>query len=128
MLIFGIIVAIIIIVFICTYPSLSKSNDLSKMIAKYKNDLLNPDCIREIYAYCKNNENLNRICIKHNATLQDFAAVYMYLVASCNVGGGGHLIPISTFFFMSSLDYALSNKNIWTEENNLWLMKYFNLI
>ncbi len=110
------------------FRSFGKSADLTRMIQKYSGDCMNPQVVPEIYLYCCNNEMLSPIVRKHGATFNDFAAVYILLISSCNVGGKGHFIPISAFFFASSLDYVLSHKNAWYTEDSLWLMKYFGLL
>ena len=69
------------------FRSFGKSADLTRMIQKYSGDCMNPQIVPEIYLYCCNNEMLSQIVRKHGATVNDFAAVYILLISSCNVGG-----------------------------------------
>ncbi len=107
--------------------SLSKSADLTAMIKKYEGDYLNPDIVHELYEYCNGNEVLRNVVRKHNATVKDFGIIYIYLISSDSEKQGGHFLPISTFFFGKSLDYALSRKERWLVEDTLWLRKYFGM-
>ena len=107
--------------------SLSKSADLTAMINKYNGDYLNPDIVHELYEYCNGTEVLRNVVRKHNATVKDFAVIYMYLISSDTEKRGGHFLPISTFFFGKSLDYALSRKERWFVDDTLWLRKYFGM-
>ena len=107
--------------------SLSKSADLTAMINKYNGDYLNPDIVPELYEYCNGNEVLRNVVRKHNATVKDFAVIYIYLISSDTEKRGGHFLPISTFFFGKSLDYALSRKERWLVDDTLWLRKYFGM-
>jgi len=129
MTIFFIVIAIVILfVFLnpITQNSLQKSRDLEEIIQRYKNDYLNPTLMQEIYQYCMRHYLLREIVDKHNATIKDFTVIYIYLMSSCPVEKKGHFIPISTFFFASSLDYALSKKNFWTENDTKWILRYFD--
>ena len=124
-----IIIAIIFLIFFfnpITQYSLQKSADLQTFIKKYEGDYLNPNLVKEIYQYCNNSRLLNQIILKHNATIKEFEGIYMYLISNCPIEHKGHFIPISTFFFAQSLDYALSKKLLWTKEDSEWLIRYFD--
>lgn len=110
------------------FQSFGKSTDLAKMIQKYKGDYANPRIVPELYQYCHNHKFLNPIVRRYNAGVGDFALIYLYLLARCPVGGKGHFIPISTFFFAASLDYVLARENFLNFDDTLWLRRYFGLI
>ena len=130
MLIVIVIVVILFFVLFMTNPlntqSLEKSRDLKAIIEKYNNDYRNPELIGELYRYCVESRMLNHIVDKHRATVNDFAVVYNCLMDNCQVKKNGHFVPISTLFFASSLDYALSHNGLWTKNNSEWILRYFD--
>lgn len=130
MLLAVIICIILVLAFVMLNPisssSLEKSRDLKLITEKYSDDYLNPNLLEEIYSYCVKSKMLNHIIEKHNATIKDFSVVYIYLMHSCPVKKHGHFVPVSTFFFASSLDYALSHKNLWTQDDTEWILRYFD--
>lgn len=63
-----------------------------------------------LYAFCITQDHLKIVVKKHNATLKDFESIYAGLIAFCSFDIGTHFIPVATFFFPATLDYALTHR------------------
>ncbi len=81
----------------------------------------------ELYAFCITNEHQKKTVDKYNATLDDFKSIYMSLSVHCPAEIKGYYIPVAAFFFKSTLDYILANRNN-SHEVTRYLMNYFERI
>ena len=79
----------------------------------------------EIYEYCMKNSTSRYICEHYRATAKDFYEIFETLSLGCPYTYKNLFLPISVFFFCSSLDYVLKNKeNLHSEQAHSDLIRF----
>lgn len=124
------IVGLIILFLLKTiFYSSQKSRNLKALIEKYSDNMFDDNVTKDIYVFCMSDDKLKTIMQKHKATHDDISDLYYNLVTTaCVKSRDGNFIPISSFAFMSSLDYLLSHKNSkHPDELAIKMMDYFGV-
>ena len=109
------------------YRQVRKLNKINYLINTYEHDLENPKLIDEIYAYCQQDWRLRRIVEKNQAQREDFQQLYEKLLLWGNFKKGRRFVPISSFFFTTSLDYLLKNRDGDPKKLTMKMMNFFHI-
>ena len=107
--------------------SLHRSTITNRLITEYISKLHDPALIAEIYSYCQQDWRLRRIVKKYDAKPEDLQHIYTKLLLWGNFKKGRRFVPISSFFFTTSLEYLLQNKDEDPKKMTIKMMKFFHI-
>ena len=120
---------ILLFVFLCVIffwemrHSLKRSAESDRLIRQYEQDLDNKQLIQDIYAYCTKDWKLRRIMKKHAVSPADIDVIYHKLLRWGNFKKGRRFVPISSFFYVYTLNYLVTHK---TEKAKVLTMRCMN--
>ncbi len=80
------------------------------LIEKYEGDFKNPVLVEEIFAAVREDFLLNRILVKHGATLEDFRKLNAKLMIWGDFRKYNRYVPVTSFFNRTTLEYLLAHK------------------
>lgn len=109
------------------YHSLRRSSVVNRLIRTYSDDVHSPELLPEIYAYCQSDWKLRRIMKKYEATPEDFQKIYHKLLIWGNFRKGRRFVPISSFFYVYTLEYLLQHKNGDAKQLTMKCMNFFHI-
>jgi hypothetical protein len=122
-----ILIALILLFGFEMYHSLRRSNFINQLIRTYIHDLNNEQLIQEIYAYCRHDWKLRPIIQKHHASQDDIRQLYKTLLIWGNFQKGRRFVPISSFFFTTSLRYLLEHQDDDAKQLAMRMMDFFHI-
>lgn len=106
--------------------SLNRSSLTNELIREYAGELTGPkrkELMGRIYSFCAGDRKLRKIIGKHQATEEDFLRIYKKLLREADMVKGRRYVPISSFFYVYTLDYLLAHPE---EEGRKLAMKCMN--
>ena len=107
--------------------SLRRSSETNRLITKYIDDRQNKELIGEIYRYCLRDFKLRRIMKKYQISPDDIEALYQKLLIWGNFRKGRRFVPISSFFYVYTLEYLIKNKNEDAKKLTMRCMNFFHI-
>ena len=107
--------------------SLRRSSETNHLITKYIDDRQNKELIGEIYRYCLSDFKLRRIMKKYQISPDDIEALYQKLLIWGNFRKGRRFVPISSFFYVYTLEYLIKNKNEDAKKLTMRCMNFFHI-
>ena len=107
--------------------SLRRSSETNRLITKYIDDRQNKELIGEIYRYCLSDFKLRRIMKKYQISPDDIEALYQKLLIWGNFRKGRRFVPISSFFYVYTLEYLIKNKNEDAKKLTMRCMNFFHI-
>ena len=107
--------------------SLRRSTITNRLITDYMDKLQDPALIDEIFTYCQQDWRLRRIMKKYEARQEDFKIIYDKLLLWGNFKKGRRFVPISSFFFTTSLEYLLKNQEGDPKKLTMKMMNFFHI-
>ena len=107
--------------------SLRRSTVTNRLITEYMDKLQDPALIDEIFTYCQQDWRLRRIMKKYEARQEDFKIIYDKLLLWGNFKKGRRFVPISSFFFTTSLEYLLKNQEGDPKKLTMKMMNFFHI-
>ena len=107
--------------------SLRRSTITNRLITEYMDKLQDPALIDEIFTYCQQDWRLRRIMKKYEARQEDFKIIYDKLLLWGNFKKGRRFVPISSFFFTTSLEYLLKNQEGDPRKLTMKMMNFFHI-
>ena len=107
--------------------SLKRSNITNQLIHDYIDHLQDKSLLDKIYTYCTTDYKLRRIMARHHATREDLEAIYQKLLIWGNFKKGRRFVPISSFFFTTSLEYLLKHKDDDAKKITMRMMNFFHI-
>ena len=107
--------------------ALKRSKKTVELIKKYENDKKNPQLIDEIFQFTSTDRRLSKIIKKYNADRNDFAALHEKLMIWGDFRKYNRYIPITSFFYASTLDYLLAHKDDDSKILVQKMMNYFHI-
>ena len=107
--------------------SLRRSSETNRLITKYIDDRQNKELIGEIYRYCLSDFKLRRIMKKYQISPGDIEALYQKLLIWGNFRKGRRFVPISSFFYVYTLEYLIKNKNEDAKKLTMRCMNFFHI-
>lgn len=107
----GVPLALITICFVWEmHHSVRRSAESYRLIQAYRDDIYNQQLIQEIYAYCLKDWKLRRIIRKYEVTPNDIEKIYQKLLLWGNFHKGHRFVPVTSFFYVSTLQYVVTHK------------------
>ena len=106
---------------------LHKNNIMHALIKKYEHNLHDEQLIDEIYNYCLSDWRLKKILTKYHADKSDIQKLYDKLLIWGNFRKYGRFVPISSFFYTTSLKYLLKHKDADAKKITMKMMNFFHI-
>lgn len=106
---------------------LKKKNVVHALIREYEHNLHDPVLIEKIYSYCMSDWRLRSIMKKYQANPGDIKAIYEKLLIWGNFKKYSRFIPISSFFYTTSLKYLLKHKDGDAKKITMKMMNFFHI-
>ena len=122
-----IIVMLTILFIIEMRRSLKRSSVTNQLIHDYIDNLEDTTLIDKIYLYCITDRRLKRIMKRHAASKEDLHAIYQKLLIWGNFKKGRRFVPISSFFFTTTLEYLLKHQNDDAKKITMRMMNFFHI-
>lgn len=95
--------------------SLKRSKKNVELIEKYIDHVKNPEQVEklldEMFEFCSNDWKLSKIMNKHSATKDDFRLIFRKLMVWGNFRKYNRFVPITSFFYVTSLDFLLEHRD-----------------
>lgn len=85
------------------------------------------ELIDRIYDYANNDFRLKKLVKKHQATRDDFMAIFEKLIYWGNFKKRKRYLPVNSFFFYGSLSYLLEHKDEDAKKLTMKMMNYFHI-
>lgn len=111
--------------------SLHRSSVANELVQKYADS--NPgaeeqrELIAAIYAYCREDWKLRRIVRKYGAVEEDFLKLYRRLRVWGDIRKRRRYVPISSFFYVYTLDYLLKHPEEDEKKMAIKCMNFFHM-
>lgn len=122
-----IVIVLCLLFFFEMHHSLHRSSETNRLIEKYIHDLQNKELIEEIYQYCQSDFKLRRIMKNYQITQADLGKLYQKLLLWGNFRKGRRFVPISSFFYVYTLEYLIKNKNEDAKKLTMRCMNFFHI-
>ena len=111
--------------------SLHRSSVTNELVQRYAEKSLSTEEQREliaaIYAYCASDWKLKRIIRRYGATEEDFLKIYGRLRVWGNIRKRRRYVPISSFFYVYTLEYLLKHPEEDEKKMALKCLKFFHM-
>lgn len=111
--------------------SLHRSSVANELVQKYAESDPGAEEQREliaaIYAYCAEDRKLRRIVGKYGATEEDFLKLYKRLRVWGDIRKRRRYVPISSFFYVYTLEYLLKHPEADEKEMALKCLNFFHM-
>lgn len=106
-----------------------RDNFLNHLIVVFydKAEMSQDELIKEIYNYAINDFRLKKVVAKYNATEDDFRKTFEKLIYWANFKKGRRYVPINSFFYVSSLEKLLKNKDLEAKPLTMKMMNHFHI-
>ena len=111
--------------------SMRRSSVSGDLVMKYAESNPGPEEQREmiaaIYAYCLNDWKLSRVVRRYGAREEDFLRLYHRLRKWGDFRKRRRYVPISSFFYVYTLEYLLKHPQADEKEMALKCLKFFHM-
>ena len=106
---------------------LRKKNVVHALIRDYEHNLHDPALIEKIYSYCMSDWRLRSIMKQYHANQEDIRTLYEKLLIWGNFKKYSRFVPISSFFYTTSLKYLLKHKDGDAKKLTMKMMNFFHI-
>ena len=125
--IFGVLLALLIVVFLIeTRHNLKRDSAAFRLVEQYEKDLGNPALVDEIVGFVENDWKLKRVWRREHGTKDDVRRLIKHLMLWGNMRKGRRFIPITSFFYVGSLEYLLKHKDGEPKKLAMKMMQIFH--
>ena len=125
--IFGFLLALLIVVFIIeTRHNLKRDSAAFRLVEQYEKDLGNPALVDAIVDFVENDWKLKRVWRREHGTKDDVRGLIKHLMLWGNMRKGRRFIPITSFFYVGSLEYLLKHKDCEPKKLAMKMMQIFH--
>ena len=126
---YGFLIIMAILFFIAIRRIMRRDNYLNHLIVLFYDNAEMPqdELIQNIYSYATSDFRLKKIVEKYNATEEDFNEIFNKLVYWANFKKGRRYVPINSFFYVSSLEKILKNKDLEAKPLTMKMMNHFHI-
>ena len=125
--IFGVLLALLIVVFLIeTRHNLKRDSAAFRLVEQYEKDLGNPALVDEIVGFVENDWKLNRVWRREHGTKDDVRRLIKHLMLWGNMRKGRRFIPITSFFYVGSLEYLLKHRDGEPKQLAMKMMQIFH--
>lgn len=122
--------AIMVVLFVlCMKRIMRRDNYINNLVIRFydNGELSREELIADIYSYAINDFRLKKIVAKYNATEKDFRAIFDKLIYWGNFKKRSRYVPIYSFFYVSSLEKILKNKDEDAKKLTMKMMNHFHI-
>lgn len=122
--------AVMVVLFVlCMKRIMRRDNYINNLVIRFydNGELSREDLIKDIYGYAINDFRLKKIVAKYNATEEDFRAIFDKLIYWGNFKKRSRYVPIYSFFYVSSLEKILKNKDEDAKKLTMKMMNHFHI-
>ena len=125
--IFGVLLALLIVVFLIeTRHNLKRDSAAFRLVEQYEKDLGNPALVDAIVDFVENDWKLKRVWRREHGTKDDVRRLIKHLMLWGNMRKGRRFIPITSFFYVGSLEYLLKHKDGEPKKLAMKMMQIFH--
>ena len=126
---YGFLIIMAILFFIAIRRIMRRDNYLNHLIVVFydKEEMPQDELIKNIYSYATSDFRLKKIVEKYNATEEDFNEIFNKLIYWANFKKGRRYVPINSFFYVSSLEKILKNKDLEAKPLTMKMMNHFHI-
>ena len=111
--------------------SLHRSSVTNELVQRYAEKSLSTEeqgeLIAAIYAYCASDWKLKRIIRRYGAAEEDFLKIYRRLRVWGDIRKRRRYVPISSFFYVYTLEYLLKHPEEDEKKMALKCLKFFHM-
>lgn len=122
--------AIMVVLFVlCMKRIMRRDNYINNLVIRFydNGELSREELIADIYGYAINDFRLKKIVAKYNATEKDFRTIFDKLIYWGNFKKRSRYVPIYSFFYVSSLEKILKNKDEDAKKLTMKMMNHFHI-
>ena len=124
---FGVLLVLLIALFGCeTWHNLKRDKAAVELVDQYEKDLGNPALVDAIVAFIEQDWKLKRVWRRENGTKDDVRRLIKHLMLWGNMRKGRRFIPITSFFYVGSLEYLLQHKDGEPKQLAMKMMQIFH--
>ena len=125
--IFGFLLALLIVVFLIeTRHNLKRDSAAFRLVEPYEKDLGNTALVDAIVDFVENDWKLKRVWRREHGTKDDVRGLIKHLMLWGNMRKGRRFIPITSFFYVGSLEYLLKHKDGEPKKLAMKMMQIFH--
>lgn len=125
--IFGVLLALLIVVFLIeTRHNLKRDSAAFRLVEQYEKDLGNPALVDAIVDFVENDWKLKRVWRREHGTKDDVRRLIKHLMLWGNMRKGRRFIPITSFFYVGSLEYLLKHRDGEPKQLAMKMMQIFH--
>ena len=106
--------------------SLRRSSAAFALVEEYEHDLGNPELAKKIYAFIESDWKLRRVLRREGGRLEDIRHLIKRLMLWGNMRKGRRFIPITSFFYVTSLRYLLRHRDEEPKKLAMRMMNFFH--
>ena len=110
--------------------SMRRSARTNELIGQYAGTLAAPrraELLDAIYRYTMEDWKLRRVMKKNGATMEDLEQLYRKLMTWGDFQKGRRYVPISSFFYVYTLDYLLKHRDEDAKKLTMKCMNFFHI-
>ena len=123
----GVLLVLLIALFaVETRHNLKRDTAAFKLVEQYEKDLGNPALVDAIVAFIEQDWKLKRVWRRENGTKDDVRGLIKHLMLWGNMRKGRRFIPITSFFYVGSLEYLLQHKDSEPKQLAMKMMQIFH--
>ncbi|MCI6283126.1 hypothetical protein [Selenomonas sp.] len=123
----GVLLVLLIALFaVETRHNLKRDTAAFKLVEQYEKDLGNPALVDAIVAFIEQDWKLKRVWRRENGTKDDVRGLIKHLMLWGNMRKGRRFIPITSFFYVGSLEYLLQHKDGEPKQLAMKMMQIFH--
>jgi len=109
-----------------TWHNLKRDKAAVELVDQYEKDLGNPALVDAIVAFIEQDWKLKRVWRRENGTKDDVRGLIKHLMLWGNMRKGRRFIPITSFFYVGSLEYLLQHKDGEPKQLAMKMMQIFH--
>ena len=123
----GVLLVLLVALFaVETRHNLKRDTAAFKLVEQYEKDLGNPALVDAIVAFIEQDWKLKRVWRRENGTKDDVRGLIKHLMLWGNMRKGRRFIPITSFFYVGSLEYLLQHKDGEPKQLAMKMMQIFH--
>ncbi len=127
MLFFLLALAVFLVFVLEMAHSLRRSSVCNRLIQTYDGEVSEEKTIEAIYRYAMGDFKLRRILRKYGASKKDLQELHRKLLLWGDFKKGRRYVPISSFFYVYTLNYLLLHKDEDAKQLTMKCMNFFHI-
>ena len=124
---FSLLLVLLVLLFIVEMRhNLKRDSAAFQLVEQYEKDLGNPALVDAIVDFIEHDWKLKRVWRRENGTKDDVRSLIKHLMLWGNMRKGRRFLPITSFFYVGSLEYLLRHKNGEPKQLAMKMMQIFH--